>query len=49
MVGRRREGFDTDNALENDRGLVVVRRGWNDTRAVDEVDTPGESDVLPDL
>jgi hypothetical protein len=49
VLGRGREVLDADDALEDGRCVRVLGRDRDDTRAVDQVDSPHEGDVLPDL
>lgn len=49
MVGWGREGFYTDDTFEDGGSFGVVCGGGDDAGAIDEVDSAGEGDVLPDL
>jgi hypothetical protein len=49
MIGRSSESLNAYDTLEHRPRKRVVRRGRHDPRAVDEVDTSCQCDVLPDL
>ena len=49
MVGGGGQGLNSDNTLQDYGGFIIVSGGWDDPRAIDEIDPPGEGDVFPDL
>ena len=49
MLGGRGERLNADDALQYSGCLRVLGGRGDDTRAVDEVDTLGQCDILPDL
>lgn len=49
MVGRCGKGFDADDTFEDGGGLGIMCGCRDDSGTVDEVDSTGQGDVLPDL